>query len=89
MSNENKYGFSIPYNDKPDHEPDDSFLTHWDIEEYPQYVAEAAAEHYHDNDGHEASWPCTVQIFDATGVSRGIFTVEREYEPIFSATPLK
>ena len=50
------------------------------------YIAEEAAKQYHQNhDGWEATWPLDFEIFLENGESLGIYTVEREYEPFFSA----
>jgi hypothetical protein len=55
-----------------------------------EYVAEAAADDFHSNhDGWEAHWPCDFYIFDLDGKLLGIFTVQREAEPVFSATEKK
>lgn len=88
MPDKNKYGFSILHDKtKPTEKPESDISTHWDIEEDPSYVAEAAAEFYHsDCDGWESSWPVTVQIFDEAGQSKGIFSVELEFDPTFSAS---
>lgn len=52
--------------------------------------AELAAEDYHANhDGWEARWPRTFVLFDAEdGPEVARFTVEREYDPVFTATEL-
>lgn len=52
-----------------------------------EFVAEEAAADYHSNhDGWESQWPQTIRLYDGkTGPEIGRFTVEREYEPSFSA----
>lgn len=57
----------------------------------PDDMAVDAAEDYHSNhDGWEARWPLTFAIYETEyGPEVGRFTVEREYEPQFSASPLQ
>lgn len=53
-------------------------------------IAEQCADDWHCNhDGWEASWPRVFSLYrDKTGPSFASFTIEREYEPCFSATPI-
>jgi hypothetical protein len=53
--------------------------------EYLRHVAQDAAnDYYQKHDGWEAIWPCGFYIFDTEGNLLGVFTVEREYDPVFS-----
>jgi hypothetical protein len=55
-------------------------------EENPDWIAEAAAEDYHDNhDGWEANWPLILTIWADDKRLLGKFEVERETTPVFSA----
>lgn len=50
------------------------------------YLVEKAADDYFDyHDGWESSWPMDIEIF-SDGKSLGVFTVEMETVPQFSAT---
>lgn len=57
----------------------------------PENQAVDAAEDYHSNhDGWEARWPLTFAIYETEdGPEVGRFTVEREYEPQFNASPVR
>lgn len=62
-----------------------NFTSTWDAED-AEYLAEDAAENFHDlHDGWESEWPIVFRIFDANGNSIGDFEVEREHRPVFSA----
>lgn len=52
-----------------------------------EYLAEVAAADFHsERDGWEGVWPRTITLYDGkTGPELARFTVEREYEPSFSA----
>lgn len=52
-----------------------------------EYLAEVAAADFHsERDGWEGVWPRTITLYDGkTGPELARFTVEREYEPTFSA----
>lgn len=55
-----------------------------------EWLAEEAAADFHSNhDGWEGAWPRTITLYGSkTGPELGRFTVDREYEPSFSAQPL-
>lgn len=61
------------------------FTTTWSPE-CAEYVAEDAAEGYHDDGGWEATWPITFELWTADGAPMGRFKVECEAVPSFSAT---
>ena len=62
--------------------------TNWDKDEL-EYIAEAAAEDFHDNhDGWDHKWPLEFVIADETG-QLGIFKVYIEARPEFDAFPVK
>jgi hypothetical protein len=52
-----------------------------------EFLAEEAAADFHsEHDGWERQWPLTITLYDGKeGAALGSFTVEREYEPSFSA----
>jgi hypothetical protein len=52
-----------------------------------EFLAEEAAADFHsEHDGWESQWPLTITLYDGkTGPELGKFSVEREYEPSFSA----
>lgn len=51
---------------------------------YPDEYATDAALYIHSNrDGWEASWPMVIVVIDEEGKEHW-FSVEREYEPVFS-----
>lgn len=53
-------------------------------------VAEECAEDYESNhDGWEDSWPIELSLFDENDELMGRFRVDREYNPVFSATSIK
>ncbi|MBF0675557.1 hypothetical protein [Pseudomonas sp.] len=59
----------------------------WDHEEDGEWIAEEAAADYHsEHDGWEARWPLKLMLWLPDGTEIGAFTVEREYEPVFSAS---
>lgn len=90
MPHSNNYGYSIIYNKEVlSEKPTYTLNTHWSIEEDPNYVAEEAALEYHDeHDGFETNWPILIQLFDENNKSIGIQKVEREFEPVFSSSPI-
>ena len=54
-----------------------------------EYVAIHAAEIYHrDHDGWECQWPIIFSFYNDNNVLLGEQSVEREYEPCFSAYDL-
>lgn len=59
----------------------------WDGESDLEFIAEEAAADFHsEHDGWEGVWPRTITLYDGKeGAELGRFTVEREYEPSFSA----
>ena len=62
------------------------FETVWDIDD-PEYMAEDAADHFYaNNDGWESSWPVFFELY-GDGVSLGVFEVDLEFNPTFSASP--
>lgn len=78
-----EYRYSV---DNASFEDSYAFKTNFS-EDNPEWVAEEAAKDYHSNhDGWEDSWPLDFELFTAAGVSLGVFTVEREAVPSFSAT---
>lgn len=61
-----------------------TFETNFDKED-GDWLAEAAAENFHDNhDGWDYSWPVVIVVADELDVI-GIFSVEREAVPEFTA----
>lgn len=63
--------------------------TNWDSD-MPEYIAEDAADDYHSNhDGWEGSWPLNLYVFTPFGEPLGAFKIERESQPVFSASELK
>jgi hypothetical protein len=52
-----------------------------------EFLAEEAAADFHsEHDGWESTWPLTITLYDGKdGPELGRFTVEREYQPAFSA----
>jgi hypothetical protein len=72
-----------------DPEDDLEFFSTWE-EDWPEYVAEDAAQDYHQNhDGWEASWPLEITLLHLDGTLIGKFSVDRDYDPVFSARKLK
>jgi len=68
-------------------DPDDDFED-WELES----LADDAAEDYHsEHDGWETAWPIEFHLFaDKEGKHLlGSFTVERDFEPVFSSTKVK
>lgn len=59
----------------------------WDSESDLEFIAEEAAADFHsEHDGWEGNWPRTITLYDGKdGPALGQFTVDREYEPSFSA----
>jgi hypothetical protein len=68
---------------------DDAFLLCSDFSaENVRFVAEDAGENYHyHHDGWEDSWPVKIEVWNSVGKSLGLFTVDREAVPQFSASP--
>ena len=67
----------------------EEFETTWDLDDL-DYIATDIAEYYHDNcDGWENSWPLTFIIWDMEDKELGRFLVERESQPVFSASQIK
>jgi hypothetical protein len=66
------------------------FETHYDFEDDPDWlpeIAEEAAEHDHSEcDGWESTWPRFFAIFNMEEEQLGVFSVEREAEPVFAAS---
>lgn len=59
----------------------------WDWDDI-DWIAEECAQDYFDNhDGWEAAWPVTFKIFDELGEIKGVFLVELENTPTFTAFP--
>jgi len=53
------------------------------------YVVQDCAEYYHGEcDGWESHWPLEIIVWDTNGIFLGLFFVEREYDPVFSATEI-
>jgi|WetSurMetagenome_2_1015567.scaffolds.fasta_scaffold183234_3 hypothetical protein len=68
--------------------PEDAYTlkTRWEKNNL-DYVAEDAAQDYHDrHDGWESVWPLTIVILDEELNELGRFSVEREAVPQFHAT---
>lgn len=62
------------------------FESTWNPEN-SDYIAEEVAEDYFSNhDGWESSWPTDFEIFDLDGNSLGVYSVELEHTPTFSAS---
>ena len=60
------------------------FNTTW-IVEYDDHIAEETANDYFNNhDGWEDSWPIRIELF-IESKSIGVYSVELEHQPIFSA----
>jgi hypothetical protein len=72
---------------------DDSFETaykfksSWGIN-HPEYIAEDAAEHYHNGSGWENTWPVDIKIWNSDGTILGKFDVDRDFNPVFNARRL-
>jgi hypothetical protein len=62
-----------------------------DSTRYHDWVVEDCAEDYHHNhDGYESRWPLKFTLYATEdGPALGVFDVEREYEPTFSAREAK
>ena len=86
-----KYHYAVDEETKKDLSLGDYNYTYeiescWDEGDEVEYVAQDAAEEYHnDHDGWESSWPCDFTIWNESGKNLGTFTVEREFDPTFSA----
>jgi hypothetical protein len=65
----------------------DKQVADWDSESDLEFIAEEAAADFHsEHDGWEGNWPRTITLYDGKeGPELARFTVEREYEPSFSA----
>lgn len=64
----------------------ESFTTVFDIDDGEMLAEEAAADYHSEHDGWEAKWPLTINIHDGDGGPVvASFSVDREYEPVFSA----
>ena len=50
-----------------------------------KWIAEKAAESFHDHGGFESSWPIDFVLLDMDNNEIGRFNVEREFEPTFIA----
>ena len=85
MGGKTRYKYCVP-----DHcdESRYSFESQWQNDpNYLEYIAEDAAENYHDShDGWESVWSLTFEIFLEGGKSLGEFVVDLEARPHFSAT---
>ncbi|WP_099143351.1 hypothetical protein [Xenorhabdus kozodoii] len=56
---------------------------------YPRYLAgECAYDYYNNHDGYEDNWPIEITVFN-NGESIGTFSIELEFDPVFSATRKK
>jgi len=63
------------------------FESAWVGKDSAEYIAEDAAEDYFENhDGWESSWPQSFQIWTEDDEDYGVFEVEMEHEPVFSAS---
>ena len=61
------------------------FGSDWSREHSDWIAEDAAAEHFHNHDGWEASWPMKLSIvFDDGSIET--FEVDQEAEPVFHAT---
>lgn len=79
----NKYRYSIDYRGDFDFE---SFLSPEDGD----LLAKTAAEDFHNHhDGWESSWPITFEIFGSDGDLIGVYSVERQAVPEFTAYEVK
>ena len=57
------------------------------LPEFADWVAEDCAEDFHSNhDGWESKWPLDFKVWYDFGEVLGVFQIEREYEPLFSAS---
>lgn len=88
------YYFFCPDHGEKVEDADSSFESKWSPDStdeiYLKWVAEDAAEYYHDNcDGWESSWPMEFTILDDKKKVLGTFIVERESVPQFSASKKK
>ena len=64
-------------------EPVADIYSEWDLESLAE---KAAADFHSERDGWEGQWPRTITLYAGKdGPELGRFTVEREYEPSFSA----
>jgi hypothetical protein len=78
------YLHALEVNSLPD--PDDGFED-WELES----LADDAASDYHDNyDGNLDHWPIEFHLFtDKAGTHLlGSFTIDRDFEPVFSSTKI-
>lgn len=58
----------------------------WDHEDDAKWIVEEAAADFHsEHDGWESSWPLELVLWLPDGTEIGTFTVEREFDPVFSA----
>lgn len=64
--------------------------THWDIHNDGRWAAQDAADNYHsEHDGWECSWPLIFSLHESeNGPEICRFSVNREAEPVFSASPI-
>ncbi|MDI6637075.1 hypothetical protein [Pantoea dispersa] len=76
--------YSAYTNSKPEHYLDPRDVEDFDSFDLEEIAQEAAEDFYENHDGWEAAWPREIEIF-ADGLSLGIFEVEREFTPVFSA----
>lgn len=63
--------------------------TIWDEDDADYIAADCGQNYYREHDGWEVIWPIEVTIWTLRGRKIGLFSVELEHEPTFSARPLK
>lgn len=65
------------------------FPTKWSFE-YPEYLVEDAAKYDHDHcEGYDKDWPIVFHIYDEEHKLLGSYNVERDYDPVFTATEIE
>ena len=57
----------------------------WDSDSGARIAEEAAEDHFINHDGWESSWPVNFEIFDLENNTLGVYSVELENRPTFSA----
>lgn len=83
-----KYQYRIPENCEDSYY---HFECDWKPSSYNHSsIAQIAAEDFHSNhDGWEFDWPLEIELFTIEGERLGLFSVEMEAVPRFSATEMK
>lgn len=58
----------------------------WELEMAAQ---DCAQNFWTNHDGWECSWPLNFTLYSPDGKTLGTFEIEQEYDPVFSAYPIK